>query len=100
MKVEFSKSIDVEGEVDITAEEIAAAVEELFAEAGRRMEFEQTQRGRAFGVLQFINAAHSCLKAITPEMIADIKPGGRIAIADALRTLAERFHPRLGEAGE
>jgi hypothetical protein len=100
MKVEFCKSIEVESEVDITAGDIAAALEELFVEAGRSMEFSATDTSRRFGVRQFVVAALNSISAVSDEMIASLMPPQRELIAVELRKLAERFNTRLGEAGE
>jgi hypothetical protein len=99
MKVQFSQSIDVESEIDITAQDVAKAVQELFAEAGYAIEFDATEGGRRFSVRQFLNASLACLTAVSDEMIAALTPQQRDRMAAELRALGERFHPRR-EAGE
>jgi hypothetical protein len=96
MKIEFCKSIEVESEVDITAKDIAIALEELFAEAGRTVEFSATDTRRRFGVRQFVLGALRSLSAVSDEMIAALMPMQREMTAFELRKLADRFQVREG----
>jgi hypothetical protein len=91
MKVQFCKTVEVESEVHITSEDITEALQEMLRDAEQRMNPGTTERQKAFAVQQFVSSIHSCLAAVTSEMIAQIKPQHRELISNALLGQADRF---------
>jgi len=100
MRVRVCQSVDIDTEVNIGTEEIREQLLEMFQQCQNSIEFEMPTREVVFKVRSLIGAAHSVLSALTPEMIDHMPMAFREVAANALRGTAERFLPRLGEAGD
>lgn len=92
MKVPFSKTVEVEGEVDITTDDIVFALTEMMEDAeSLSTELEATDRQKVFRLGQFLSAAIRCLQSVSNGMIASLSDEHAKLIADALWDQAKRY---------
>jgi flavorubredoxin len=92
MKVQISQSVDIETEVDITTDDITAALDDqrkLIKEQFEDPEMVRWHRNR--DLLGFAADLVRCLKSITDEMIAGIGTTHREIIANELQNQADRY---------
>lgn len=92
MKVQISQSVDIETEVDITTDDITAALDDrrkLIKEQFEDPEMVRLHRNR--DLLGFASDLVRCLKSITDEMIAGIQKPGRELLAEKLQNQADRY---------
>lgn len=87
MKVEYSKTVEIEGEVHVGVQDIRDALSEsLYRASG--YPFEPLSRTY---ICEFASHVHECLSAVTEKMIAEVQPTNRNVIADALEKQAARW---------
>lgn len=103
MKVAISQSVQVDTEVNVTVEDITAAMQELIDESEQRQELFKSgainDRQLSFAVGQVVNAAYRCLKAITDEWIALYPEKTRHSIATSLQEQVDRWRVGLEAPG-
>jgi hypothetical protein len=87
VKVEYSKTVEIEGEVHVTVEDIRAALRESLSVATGEPGVPLSRRE----ICKFASHVYECLSAVTDEMIAAVQPTNRTVIADALEKEAARW---------
>lgn len=93
MKIEFCQSVDVEGKVDVSTEDITSALDELLGDAVQVVDSDRASaRSKGIVVGGFVSAVYQCLEGVTDKMIESMSGNTRKVVADALRRQANRFY--------
>ena len=93
MKVQFCKSVDVEGEVEVSVEDITNALDDALIDAAETQGSDiANDRTKRFLVHKFIGDVHKCLRGTTDAMISKCDDDTREMIAKRLREQADRWH--------
>jgi hypothetical protein len=88
MRVSLYANVDVETTVDVTIDQIAAALSEYVEELRR---LEEVDRPVDHAVKTLIGACYSCLSAVTDDMIAEMTSDHRTLIREKIQEQADRY---------
>ena len=98
MKIPFSVETTVDGEVEITREEITACLAGDLDDRKYELEMESEHENRVEYkrrvVINFISSVYRCFEAITPEMIEMITDFDKQAVFDSMHKSIDRFKPK------
>ncbi len=86
------KSVDIETEVNVTVDDITAALHERLEEVDKRYDAVRVNdQGRRRELLGYVNSVYACLHAVTNQMIESAGESHRETIAKALQAEAKRW---------
>ena len=88
MKVKVFETVDIDTEVSVDVNDIRAMLVELESDVDIH---NMTAGGHVCGLGELLNAAYSCLKSPTDEMIATLSKSNRENIAKLFREQADRY---------